>query len=121
MVGTFPAELVANGSGRSLTVIMCTAPGSSNRKSVKGAGGGGAVSGAVTAATGAGATMGALTSVFRYVTSCQRCGSGSEAHDGIAPLLDPLVMNQKTSPSATFCTRPCASAGILPLPSALRP
>jgi hypothetical protein len=65
MVGALPAELVANGAGSSLTAILCTAPGTSNRKSVNGAGGGGAVIGVMGAATGAGATTGALTSVFR--------------------------------------------------------
>ena len=65
MVGALPAEFVANGTGRSLTAILCTVPGTSNRKSVNGAGGGGAVIDVMAAATGAGATLGALSSVFR--------------------------------------------------------
>jgi hypothetical protein len=44
---------------------LCTAPGTSKRKSVKGAGGGGREIDVVGAATGVGATTGALTSVFR--------------------------------------------------------
>src|SRR2546430_17737705 len=65
MVGALPAELVAKGAGRSLSAILCTAPGTSKRKSVNGAGGGGPVTGVMDAATGAGTTMGASTSVFR--------------------------------------------------------
>jgi hypothetical protein len=118
-LGASPADVVAYGAGRSPTVILCAAAGTSKWKSVNG--GGGAAIGVRKAAEAAVVTLGALTRVFKYVTSCQRCDSGSEAHDGIAPLLDPWVMNQKTSPSGTLCTRACASAGMFPLPSALAP
>src|ERR1700719_4122976 len=57
MAGGLPAELVANGTGRSLTAILCTAPGTSDRKSVNGVGGGGAVIGVMGVAPCAVATI----------------------------------------------------------------
>lgn len=43
---------------------------------------------------------------FKYVTICHRCCSGSWAHEGMPLFTDPVVINQKTSPSGTDCVGP---------------
>ena len=53
---------------------------------------------------------------FMYVTTCHRFCSDSWAQEGMPSPGDPVVTNQKTSPSEADCAGPLARAGTLPLP-----
>ena len=58
---------------------------------------------------------------FRYVTICHRFCSERLAQAGMPLLTDPVVMNQKTSPSDADCVGPWDNAGTLPVPRPLTP
>ncbi len=63
----------------------------------------------------------AFLRVFTKETSCQRCSSESMPQAGMPLAGEPVVMNQKTSPSGTVCVGPWASGGMLPVPCPLAP
>jgi hypothetical protein len=60
--------------------------------------------------------LGEFLSDFKYVTICHRFCSGKLPQAGMPLLIDPVVINQKTSPSDAVCVGPSDNAGIFPVP-----
>src|SRR5271166_6378551 len=58
---------------------------------------------------------------FRYVTICHRFCSERLAQAGIPLLIDPVVMNQNTSPSDADWVGPLDNAGTFPVPLPFTP
>ena len=105
-------------------MILRIFPGSSKRKSVNGACGDGAFVLTGSRLADAGSVVWALGGVLEGLQISDNLPSlllGEVAQDGIPLLTDPVVINQKTSPSGADCVAPWDRAGMFPVPRPLIP